>query len=195
MRLCCDRTGFPLLRLDALGLEVGLLPCAKVQFEAFLAEPDERFGDAWYEAVLAVNPRDGWRLPPAAEERLFLTGVLPDEALAFLRWLGPGFDLPSVQEWLEFDAMLRDRSTDGDALGARPGGLRRGGAGPRRSDRPGAAGLVAARAGPAAAPGGSWRGPRAFSWNGSATATSSAASAPLPIRSGATSSTRGRRAT
>ena len=39
-------------------------------------------------------------------EQLFLTGILPDEALAFARWLGPGFDLPTVDEWRRaYDAL------------------------------------------------------------------------------------------
>jgi hypothetical protein len=117
MHLTCDRTGFPLVRFPELGLEAMLLPCAKKQFEAFLAEPDERFGDAWYEAVLAVNPRASWRHPPAeGAERLFLTGILPEEALAFLRWLGDGFDLPTIAEWRAIDLGLGRQPLDADGL-------------------------------------------------------------------------------
>jgi len=112
MRLSCDRTGFPLLEWTEAELEVALLPVTKAQFERFLAEPNE-FDNAWYEQVLAVNPRVSWRKFEAEErERLFLTGVLPEEALAFLRWLGDGFDLPTVEEWRSMDRWLRAAPLD-----------------------------------------------------------------------------------
>lgn len=116
MRLSCDRTGFPLLEWSEAGLEVALLPVTKAQFERFLAEPNE-FGNAWYEQVLALNPRVSWRqFGPEERERLFLTGVLPEEALAFLRWLGGGFDLPTVEEWRAMDRWLRAAPLDVEAL-------------------------------------------------------------------------------
>src|SRR5712692_8216258 len=99
MRLCCDRTGFPLLEWAETGLAMSLLPVTKVQFECFLAEPNE-FGDKWYEEVLAVSPRVPWRqFDTGNRERLFLTGIQPNEALAFARWLGEDFDLPTEAEW------------------------------------------------------------------------------------------------
>lgn len=106
MRLSCDRTGFPLVELDELGLAVSLLPVTKVQFERFLAEPNG-FGNAWYENVLQGNPRVSWRLFTAEErKRLFLTCVLPEEALAFMQWMGHNFDLPTVDEWRAIDNLL-----------------------------------------------------------------------------------------
>lgn len=99
MRFSSDRTGYPLLDLTALGLEVSLLPVTKLQFERFIAEPNE-FGDTWYEQVCERNPRVSWRnFPQERREGLFITAVSKDEALAFARWLGPGFDLPTVEEW------------------------------------------------------------------------------------------------
>ncbi len=94
-----DRAGFPLVWLPSLCLEVQLLPVTKVQFERFAAEPNT-FGDNWYDALLQTNPRVSYRRFNAENrEGLFLTGILPDEALAFAHWLGPGYDLPSVDEW------------------------------------------------------------------------------------------------
>ena len=94
-----DRTGFPLVHVEKLGVDVHLLPVTKVQFEAFLAEPNV-FGDSWYEDVLRVNSRCSWYdLSDRWRERLFLTGVLPGEAEAFAAWLGSGFQLPSVIQW------------------------------------------------------------------------------------------------
>jgi formylglycine-generating enzyme required for sulfatase activity len=99
MQFSCDRTGFPLVALPALALEVQVLPVTKVQFERFIAEPNA-FGDIWYEEILTLNPRvSSRRFTIENRERLFLTGILPEEALAFAKWLGEGFDLPTVAEW------------------------------------------------------------------------------------------------
>ena len=106
MWLSCDPTGFPLLSLPALRLDVSLWPCTKAQFERFLSEPESGFGDGWYEEVLAVNPRVSWREAPSPPERLFLTGIYPEEALSFARWMGAGFDLPTVSEWRAAEAAL-----------------------------------------------------------------------------------------
>lgn len=106
MRFFYDRTGFPLVQPDRSGLALSLLPVTKVQFERFLAEPNE-FGDAWYEQILSVNPRVSWqRFEGEQREQLFLTGILPAEALAFARWLGEGFDLPTVDEWRKLAQLL-----------------------------------------------------------------------------------------
>ena len=95
----CDRTGFPVLELPDLGWAVHLFPVAKVQWERFLAEPGN-FGDSWYEEVLHVSPRMSLRHAGRDEyEKLFLSGVLPDEVGAFARWLGQDFLLPTTEIW------------------------------------------------------------------------------------------------
>ncbi len=99
MQLSYDRTGFPLIAVPDLALAVQLLPVTKTQLERFIAEPNA-FGDAWYEEILALNLRVSPRGFTAEQrERLFVTGLLPEEVLAFARWLGEGFDLPTVAEW------------------------------------------------------------------------------------------------
>lgn len=99
MRFSSDRLGFPFLRIEELDLGVQLLPVTKLQFERFLAEPNA-YGDSWYEAALAINPRvSSARVEASTRERVFTTGVLPEEALDFARWIGPGYDLPTVAEW------------------------------------------------------------------------------------------------
>jgi hypothetical protein len=76
-----------------------LLPVTKLQFERFLCDASV-YGDSWYEGLLALNPRVSPRRADAASrEGLLLTGVLPDEALAFAAWCGPEYDLPTVDEW------------------------------------------------------------------------------------------------
>jgi hypothetical protein len=118
MRWHYDKVGFPLLELAGAGLDVSLLPGTKWGFEQFLAEGPEGFGNSWYEEVLALNPRLSWRDPGGRDpERLFLTGIRPPEALAFARWLGPDFDLPSVEEWRLVDRWLLARPLDPVAVG------------------------------------------------------------------------------
>lgn len=99
MRFSCDRTGFPLVTVAEGRIQAHLLPVTKVQCERFLAEPNA-FDDTWYEGVLALNPRlSVHRLTNETREQAFLTGLLAEEALAFARWLGDGFDLPTIEEW------------------------------------------------------------------------------------------------
>lgn len=99
MQFSCDRTGFPLIAVPSVGLEVQLLPVTKIQFERFLAEPND-FGDMWYEEVLRFSPRVSLRqFVSDNRERLFITGLLPEEALAFARWMGDGLDVPTVDQW------------------------------------------------------------------------------------------------
>jgi formylglycine-generating enzyme required for sulfatase activity len=103
---------FPMLMLPDLELEVALLPITKAQFEMFLAEPND-YGDSWYEELLEVNPRTSWRDAGAeSREGLWLTGVRPTEAEAFARWLGPGYDLPTVREWRAIYQHVRELSAD-----------------------------------------------------------------------------------
>jgi len=100
MSFSYDRLGFPMMPLPDLSLEVHLLPVTKIQFERFIAEADNDFGSNWYKDVLALNARVSYKHFTANnQERLFITGVLPEEALAFARWLGRAFDLPTREEW------------------------------------------------------------------------------------------------
>ncbi len=94
-----DATGFPTVAVPSLSLDVQLLPVTKIQFERFLADRPVH-GDLWYQEVLAVNPRVGLpEVTPQNREGLLLTGILPEEAMEFAHWLGPGWGLPSVQQW------------------------------------------------------------------------------------------------
>jgi hypothetical protein len=84
-----------------------LLPVTKWQFEQFIAKT-RKFNRSQYKAMLALNPG----LPPEeltmdARERLFLTGILPEEVQAFARWLGEDFDIPTAEEWRAVNRALR----------------------------------------------------------------------------------------
>jgi len=99
MLLSCDRTGFPLITVPDLGVEMQLLPLTKLQVADWLATSTP-FGDAWYDTVLAINPDIPCSQCSAANrERLFLTGLLPAEVLVVAQWLGDGFDVPTVELW------------------------------------------------------------------------------------------------
>ena len=102
----CDRTGFPVVALPSLGFDVQLLPVTKVQFEMFMAEPNE-FNDSWYSGVLDVNPRVSHLCATDENrEQLFLTGILPAEADTFAKWLGSGWCLPTMDLWRRIRALL-----------------------------------------------------------------------------------------
>src|SRR5438105_13260413 len=99
MRWSVDRTGFPVLELPAVRLAVNLRPIVKQQFERFLAEPGA-LGDAWYEELLTVSPRIPLtEAQPDPLESLLLAGIQPAEVPPFARWLGSGFELPTVAMW------------------------------------------------------------------------------------------------
>jgi hypothetical protein len=106
MLIASDRTGFPLLVVEEAAVEVHLLPVTKLQFAQFVAETE--LIEPAYQAMLALNPAISHdRFGAAEREKLFVSGVLPVEALAFARWLGDGFDLPTVGEWRAIYAALR----------------------------------------------------------------------------------------
>jgi hypothetical protein len=110
MRISTDRTGFPLVEADGIG-SFNLWPITKLQFERFISETN-KYGDYWYEAALELNPRISCRhLGKKDYEHFFMTGILPGEALDFARWLGDGFDIPTIEEWREFMLRLEDEKT------------------------------------------------------------------------------------
>lgn len=107
MEIYVDSTGFPLVKMDGLGL-MHLWPVTKVQFELFLSEPNE-FGDIWYEMMMKLNPRVSFRyFKEENYEMLFMTGMFPAEAIQFAKWLGNDYDLPTVSEWRSFYRKMKD---------------------------------------------------------------------------------------
>ncbi len=111
MLLSLDKTNFPLLAVEAVGVEINLLPITKVQFAQFVAESGA-VSEKQYRDMAALNPAvSPDQFDVDERERLFATGILPPEALAFARWLGEGFDLPTVKEWRAIYTALRRTST------------------------------------------------------------------------------------
>lgn len=98
MLISFDRTGFPLVAMEGLGIEVHLLPVTKWQFEQFLAEMPEY--QPAYDAMLKANPAvSPEEFGDKEREQLFMTGILPPEIDAFAHWLGEGYELPTFKEW------------------------------------------------------------------------------------------------
>ncbi|MEM7347445.1 MAG: SUMF1/EgtB/PvdO family nonheme iron enzyme [Chloroflexota bacterium] len=99
MLLSSDKTNFPIIVVEQAEVEFHLLPITKTQFEQFLSETLADFSQG-YQMMCDLNPPfDDESLDIEQRERLFVTGILPDEAIAFAEWLGEGFDLPTVKEW------------------------------------------------------------------------------------------------
>ena len=110
MLLSLDKTNFPLLAVEAVGIEINLLPITKVQFAQFVAE-SSAVSEPQYQEMVCLNPTvSPHQFELDERERLFISGILPEEALAFARWLGEGFDLPTVKEWRAIYTALRRTS-------------------------------------------------------------------------------------
>lgn len=110
--LVLDATTFPALRLPGVGLDVGLLPVTRAQFDYFLGEPSGFPADVLAELTQA-SPRATWRRVSADRpEGVFLTAVRPDEAERFAAWLGDGWRLPTPDEWRACDAAARRLGTE-----------------------------------------------------------------------------------
>lgn len=94
MHWSCDRTGFPILALTGLGLEISLWPVTKFQFERFLAEPND-YEDAWYARVLQVSPRPAARALTAGQrEACFMAGSCPRKQRSSVPGSGGSAALP-----------------------------------------------------------------------------------------------------
>ncbi len=104
-----DPFGFPMVRVEEVESHVHWLPITKIQFETFLCHSsDARFDSPWYEELCRSNRRVSPRELQAENYwGAFLTGILPDEALAFAEWCGPSYRLPSLEEWLVAFRALR----------------------------------------------------------------------------------------
>jgi hypothetical protein len=100
-----DPAGFPMVWVEAIAAWMHWLPVTKAEFERFLAATGRAAGGTgiagWYDHLLAMNP-------PVAPARVhgenyrhaLLTGIVPREAQRFAAWLGEGFTLPTLDEWL-----------------------------------------------------------------------------------------------
>ena len=96
-----DTVGYPMIWIESIEAFVHLFPVGKAQFERFLSRANlQGSGDLWYAELLSLNPRASYRAHEAQPyEGLFLTGILPDEAVAFAQWMGEEYSLLCADEW------------------------------------------------------------------------------------------------
>jgi len=96
-----DRVGYLMVRVEPLNAFVHLFPLTKPQFEQFLVQARlPGHGDAWYAGLLRLNRRLSPMVDSFADyEGFFVTGLLPEDAQAYLDWHGDGFRLLTVREW------------------------------------------------------------------------------------------------
>jgi hypothetical protein len=103
-----DRTGFPIIALPGLPFRISWLPVTKIQFEHFLVDQGTLDNDWYQDKLTNYNPRvSPSQLSNTNYWQAFLTGMLPDEALLYARWLGDGADLPTAAEWKSALTALR----------------------------------------------------------------------------------------
>jgi hypothetical protein len=96
-----DKTGFPMIWAGEIGAYIHWLPVTKVQFEYFLCDaPGAQFDEQWYNSILGLNERvTPKRAARSNYWQLFLTGILPSEAVRFAEWCGDEYRLPTPEEW------------------------------------------------------------------------------------------------
>jgi hypothetical protein len=101
MKIIIDESGFPLIDIKGLGA-INAWPVTKFQIERFIADTN-LLGDNWYDSVIKLNPRVSYKYFDIDNyEKLFVTGVKPQEALQYAHWLGPQYDLLTIEEWRKF---------------------------------------------------------------------------------------------
>ena len=104
-----DRTGFPMIWVEAIGAFMHWLPVTKVQFEEFICDDiDGPFDAEQYDTLLGLNPRVGIDgITPDNYWHALLNGILPAEAERFTAWCGEGYTLPTETQWLEAYGALK----------------------------------------------------------------------------------------
>ena len=101
LHIITDKTGFPVVNVAQLGIQVSWLPFTKIQLEHFIADTNStEFDRDGYERVTSFNPRiSPAEMDMGRYEGIFLTGILPAEARRIAQWMGNGYDLPTASEW------------------------------------------------------------------------------------------------
>ena len=105
-----DNTGFPMVWAEPIGAYIHWLPVTKIQFEYFLSDTtDPTFDAAWYDRLLALNPRSSaGDLRAGNYWNALLSGVRPAEAQQYARWCGEEFSLPTLAQWFGAYRWLRE---------------------------------------------------------------------------------------
>lgn len=107
-----DKTGFPMVWVEAIDAYMHWLPVTKIQFERFICDrPSTRFDWSWYEEVTENNPR----IPPQKITidnywQAFMTALQPSEVRIFSEFCGAEYEIPTIEQWDR--AFSEARSTD-----------------------------------------------------------------------------------
>lgn len=96
-----DKSGFPMIGIGEL--YISLFPVSKYQTERLRisegSKKKKRFGKKWLKEAFDINPAVSWKDWGETPWRLFLTGLMPEEIKSFIALFGPGFRLPTPEEW------------------------------------------------------------------------------------------------
>lgn len=99
IRITFDNKGFPMARVRKVGA-FHFWPVTKYQYKQFLDDTGQKDTPAYTE-MLELNPEiDLQQCCTDNYEGLFITGIKPEEALAFAQWMGDEYDIPTLEEWL-----------------------------------------------------------------------------------------------
>lgn len=116
LEIVVDKTGFPVVKVPDLRIEVSWLPFTKIQLEHFIADTNNpSFDQEWYDQIDQINPRiSPHQMDFGKYEGIFLTGILPAEAKIVAQWMGFGYDIPTVKEWNQiFDYFYNQEASSG----------------------------------------------------------------------------------
>lgn len=105
-----DKSGFPSVYIPEMKLEVSWLPFTKIQLEHFIADTNNpSFDPQWYAEMAKRNPRiTPWQMEVGKYEGVFVTDILPSEIKLVAQWMGPGYNLPTVAQWVDiFNCLYR----------------------------------------------------------------------------------------
>lgn len=109
--LILDRTGFPMIWVDALNAYIHFMPVTKIQFEYFIChKPRRRFDEEWYNIVMDHNPR----VAPQSIGRedyaeAFMTAITPDEVQLYADWCGRDYSIPTRDQWFRAYTAMQER--------------------------------------------------------------------------------------
>jgi Sulfatase-modifying factor enzyme 1 len=95
IRLTFDKHGYPMAGIRKVGA-FHLWPITRMQYKQFLLDTGKAEED-WFKAgEPKINHENATQ---DNYESLFVTRILPQEALEYAQWMGEDYDIPSQEEW------------------------------------------------------------------------------------------------
>lgn len=103
-----EKTHFPLVTINDIG-SLTLWPITKIQFEMYISQ-ENQYGDSWYEEILKCHPRVSFQqVTHNNYERLFIAGLHVKESLAFAKWFGEDFRIPTICEYEKIYSIMTNQ--------------------------------------------------------------------------------------